>query len=292
MPIEFAKLHGAGNDYIYVNCLEGLPVPDARLFELARAVAERHRGVGADGLILVLPPPDDTVAFGFRMFNSDGSEGEMCGNGMRCFARYVWENGLIRRTEFAVATAAGPIQCWLTPGEASAPWSVTCDLGPPRLAPASVPTTLVADEAGYVRDRPFQLGGRRFLLTAVSTGVPHAVIFVDDPESLPWRELGRAIEDHAAFPQRTNVEFVQVLAEDRAQAYVWERGSGETLACGTGACAVAVAGAITGRLGREVVVGLPGGDLGVEWREADDHVLLSGPAALVCTGVFVLPAAE
>jgi diaminopimelate epimerase len=281
-------MHGARNDYIYVDCLDGLPVAADQVPVLAAAVSERHSGVGSDGLILILPPYLPGTAFGFRMFNSDGSEGEMCGNGMRCFARFVVENGLTPDHSFTVSTLAGPIRCDVTPGGEGEAWQVTCDLGSPKFAAADMPTTLAPGPDGMVRERPFQVGGRRLEVTAVSTGVPHVIAFVeDDPGQLPWRALGRAIETHESFPKRTNVEFVRVLDRGRALAKVWERGSGETLACGTGACAVVVAGVVTGRLDREAVVSLPGGDLKVTWRETDGHMLLTGPAALVCRGEFV-----
>lgn len=290
MRIPFAKMHGARNDYIYVNCIAGLPIPAEQVPALSTSVSERHSGVGSDGLILILPPYLPGTEFGFRMFNSDGSEGEMCGNGMRCFARYVVEHGLTAKLRFTVSTLAGPIACDVTPAAEDAAWQVTCDLGEPKFAATDVPTTLEPGPDGMVRERPIQVGGRRFELTAVSTGVPHVVIFVDeDLDQLPWRALGRALETHEFFPRRTNVEFVRVLDRRHALTKVWERGSGETLACGTGACAVAVAGVVTGRLERETVVSLPGGDLKVTWRESDGHMLLTGPAALVCRGEFVFP---
>ncbi len=287
MLVPFTKMHGASNDYIYVNGYSGLPVSPRELPALARAVSHRHKGVGSDGLIVILPPPDDSVAFGFRMFNSDGSEGEMCGNGMRCFARYVVEHGLIRCLEFTVGTAAGPIACRVEPAAPEAAWNVTCDLGIPRLGAAEVPTTLEPGPDGVVREVPLEVLGHTVRVTAVSTGVPHAIVFVDDLTGYPWAQVGRAMETHPAFPRRTNTEFVQVLARDRAEAKVWERGSGPTQACGTGACAVVVAGVLTGRLDRAATVSLPGGDLRVTWREEDGRVELGGPAAAVCAGQFL-----
>jgi diaminopimelate epimerase len=293
MRIAFTKMHGAANDYIYVNCLDGPPVADERLPDLARQLSERHRGIGSDGMILVLPPPPGgETAFSFRMFNSDGSEGEMCGNGMRCFARYVVARGLTTEHEFTVHTKAGPIRCWVTPAGEPEPWQVTVDLGPPRLLSSEVPTSIAPGRDGIVCDHPFRIGGRVLPLTAVSTGVPHAVFFVDQLAGLPWRQLGREVETHPDFGRRTNVEFVEVVSPERAKAVVWERGAGETLACGTGACAVVVAGVLTGRLARRATVGLPGGDLSVEWRLQDGHVLLSGPAVEVCRGEFICPSAS
>lgn len=287
MRISFTKMHGAGNDYIYLDCTGEKPVAPQDLPRLARAIAERHTGVGSDGLIVVLPAPSADSAFGFRMFNSDGSEGEMCGNGMRCFARFVVENGMTTGREFAVATAAGLIGCTIVDSPVIGPWTVTCDLGEPGLQAAAVPTDLPGDVEGLVKDAPITVAGHTLAVTAVSTGVPHAVAFVPAPDQLPWRELGRAIEVHSAFPRGTNVEFVRVDAPDHVTVRVWERGSGETLACGTGACAVVVAGVLTGRLERRVLVSLPGGDLTVEWRAADSRVMLTGPAARICDGEFI-----
>lgn len=290
MIVPFTKMHGAANDYIYINCLDGLPVGEQSLPDLARAVSERHRGIGSDGMILILPPRTAEAQFGFRMFNSDGSEGEMCGNGMRCFARYVVARGLTERLEFWVDTLAGLIQCWVEPADLDQPWRVTCDLGSPRLLAAEVPTELPTDERGIVRDHPYAWQEHVLPMTAVSTGVPHAVIFLDHPATvLPWRTIGRDIETASAFPRRTNVEFAHVRDRATVEVSVWERGSGETLACGTGACAVVVAGVLTGRLERQATVRLAGGDLTVHWRQTDGHVLLSGPAVEVCRGEFVMP---
>lgn len=287
MRIPFTKMHGAGNDYIYMDCLAGLPVPANDLPELARRVSDRHAGVGSDGLILILPAPDESVSFGFRMFNSDGSEGEMCGNGMRCFARYVVERGLIGQTRFDVGTAAGPIACDVQPAGPEAAWTVTCDLGVPRLLASEVPANLDAGPDGIAREAALEVLGRTLLVTPVSTGVPHAIVFVDDLAGYPWSEFGRAMETHPAFPRRTNTEFVQVLDRGHALVKVWERGSGPTQACGTGACAVVVAGVLTGRLDRTTRQSWPGGDLVVRWREDNGRLELTGPAAVVCTGEFL-----
>jgi diaminopimelate epimerase len=287
MRIGFTKMHGASNDYIYLDGTRGLPVPAAGLPGLARAISERHTGVGSDGLIVALPAPSPDADFGFRMFNSDGSEGEMCGNGMRCFARFVVEGGLTSKRTLTVATLAGLIKSTIIASPEIGPWTVTSDLGAPRLAAAEVPTRLPAGRDGTVINCPLTVAGYDLQLTAVSTGVPHTIIFVDEPDAMPWRDLGRAIEVHEAFPRHTNVEFVRVDSPEHATVRVWERGSGETLACGTGACAVVVAGALTGRLQRKAVVSLPGGDLTVEWGIADGRVLLTGPAARVCDGEFI-----
>lgn len=287
MRIPFAKMHGAANDYIFVDCTAGLPVPEAELPALARQMSDRRRGIGSDGLILILPAPAPDAAFGFRMFNRDGSEGEMCGNGMRCFARYVVSRGLTGLRDFVVATKAGPIRCWVAPGEEAGEWAVTCDLGTPHLSADQVPTALPPGVDGRVVDQRMELGGRAFTVTALSTGVPHAVLFVSELDGLPWRQLGRELEVHAAFPRRTNVEFARVVRRDWAEVRVWERGSGETMSCGTGASAVVVAGVLTGRLDRKARISLPGGDLEVVWRDTDGHVLLSGPAAEVCQGTFI-----
>lgn len=298
-PIAFVKMHGLGNDYVYVDLVKTfrgeLPWDPA---ELAREIGDRHFGVGGDGLILILP--GERAPFRMRMFNADGSEGEMCGNGMRCFAKYVYEQGYIDETEFDVETGAGIIRPRVLPeagpGPRRAP-RVRVDMGRPRLDPAEVPfnPTAIAGAAGSasggpdpsapVIERPLALNGHDVRVTAVSMGNPHCVVFVKDADAVDVPDLGRKIELHPAFPRRTNVEFVQVLSGDEAVMRVWERGSGVTLACGTGACAVAVAGALTGRTGRRVKVHLLGGDLDVEWAE-DDHVYMTGPAVEVFRGTY------
>jgi diaminopimelate epimerase len=276
--MEFTKMHGLGNDYIYIDAIrQDLGSED--LPHLARVLSDRHFGIGGDGIILILP--SDQADFRMRMFNADGSESEMCGNGMRCFAKYLYEHGLTTKTELTVETGAGTIRPTLEIADGHVA-SVTVDMGQPRLARALIP---MAGEPAHepVVNEPFALEGREYRVTCVSMGNPHAVFFVDDVQAAPVTSLGPLIERHEAFPARTNVEFVQVLAPDLIRMRVWERGSGETLACGTGASASVVAAHLNGRIGRSCVVKLRGGDLYIEWR-ADDHVFTKGPAVEVSTG--------
>jgi len=276
--MRFTKMHGLGNDYIYIDAhRESLGEID--LPWLARVLSDRNFGIGADGIILILP--SEPADFRMRMFNADGSESEMCGNGMRCFAKYVHDHGLTRKTEFVVETGAGLIRPRVTleRGHVS---SVTVDMGPPVLARRAIPM-LGSPEEGRVIDEPLRVGDQEARVTCVSMGNPHCVLFVDDVEAAPVRTLGPLIERHEVFPARTNVEFIRVVADDRLNMRVWERGSGETLACGTGASASVVAAALNGHAGHACTVRLLGGELQIEWR-ADDHVFLTGPAVEVFAG--------
>ena len=276
--MRFTKMQGLGNDYIYINAhqehLEGVDLP-----QLARVLSDRHFGIGGDGIILIMP--SERADFGMRMFNADGSEGEMCGNGMRCFAKYVYEHGLTAKTKFAVETGAGPIRPELTV-ENGRVTRVIVDMGRPRLARRDIPM-LGSPEDAPVIDEPLRVGDEVVRVTCVSMGNPHCVIVVDDVHAAPVRTLGPLIEHHNAFPARTNVEFIRAVASDLLEMRVWERGSGETLACGTGASASVVAAALNGLAGRSCTVRLLGGDLRVEWRD-DDHVLKTGPAVEVFSG--------
>ncbi len=280
--MRFTKMEGLGNDYIYMNCIDQ-DLDMQRLPELSRAVSDRHFGVGADGLILILPSAE--ADFRMRMFNADGSEGEMCGNGIRCFARYVYDRGLTRATSLRVQTLAGLIVPELITkgGEVAA---VRVDMGEPRLRPADVP--VVAEGDGPVLAHPLEVPGARFTGTVVSMGNPHVTIFTPDVEAVDLERFGPALEHHPDFPRRVNVHFVQVQGPRELKMRTWERGSGVTLACGTGACASAVAAALTGRGGREVVMHLPGGDLTIAWA-ADNRVYMTGPATYVCDGEFLKP---
>jgi len=268
--IRFTKMEGAGNDYIYINNLVE-QVPEERLPALARAVSDRHFGVGADGLIVILPPTEPGYDFRFRMFNADGSEGEMCGNGMRCFARYCYDRGLTDKRRFRVQTLAGCVEPEVLVGADGAVAGVRVDLGEPR----------------DLHERRLVAGGREYDVTAVNTGVPHIVIFVSDVAAVDLAAVGPELERHPDFPGRTNVNFAQVLSGSAVRARTWERGSGITMACGTGASAVLVAACHHGHTGRRATVRMPGGDLLVEWDEATNHVFLTGPATFVCDGVFL-----
>ncbi len=277
--MKFRKMHGLGNDYLFINGFqEG---EDHDWPELARRMSDRHFGVGSDGIILILP--SDKAAFRMRIFNADGSEAEMCGNGMRCFARYVYEQGMTGDTEFDVETGAGLIRphLILENGRVKA---VRVNMGPPRFAAHEVPVRA----EGEVVDTPLNAGGKTFLVTAVSMGNPHCVVFLDDLDGLSLEISGPVLERHPIFPKGANVEFAKVMDREFARVVVWERGSGVTMACGTGACAVLAAGVKTGRLNRSCVINLPGGDLMIEWA-ADGNIYMTGPAVAVCDGVFLSP---
>ncbi len=275
--MKVTKLHGLGNDYIYIDGtaedLQGWDLP-----QLARMLSDRHFGVGGDGIILILP--SSVADFRMRIFNADGSEAEMCGNGIRGFAKYVYEHGLTDKTELEIETGAGIIRPQLRV-ESGRVVSVRVDMGEPRLNRRQIPMR------GEPADQPaidvsIPLGDRLLTATCVSMGNPHCVIFVDELSDELVRTIGPQVENHDLFPQRTNVEFAIVESSDRIRMRVWERGAGETLACGTGACATAVAAALTGRAGRRVTVHLLGGQLEIEWAE-DNHVYMTGPAEEVFT---------
>ena len=284
--MRFTKMHGIGNDYVYLDGFaESAPADPAKL---AVAVSDRHFGVGSDGLILILP---STVADArMRMFNADGSESEMCGNGLRCVAKYVHDHNIARRETLKIETGRGVLSVRVnpTPGVGGAS-EVEIDMGRPILAPADVPTTLGGAGGGPAIDAPLTVGGREFKVTAVSVGNPHAVIHVDPAFLAPSprdlvAEYGAQIEVHPAFPRRVNVHFVAVHSPSEVTMRTWERGTGLTLACGTGASAVAVAGVLTGRTGRALLAHLPGGDLWLEWPADDASVKLTGPAVEVFRG--------
>lgn len=273
--MHVTKMHGIGNDYLYIDATRE-SLSGSNLPELARALADRHFGVGGDGLILVLP--SDQADFRMRMFNSDGSEAEMCGNGMRCFAKYVYDHGLTSKTDLVIETAAGMIRPSLDVQDGKVR-TVTVDMGCPGLARAEIPMVGPPDDEP-VTEEPLTVEGREYKITCVSMGNPHCVLFVDAVADAPVGTLGPLLERHKAFPARINVEFVQVQAPTVLRMRVWERGSGETLACGTGASASAVAASLTGRAERACTVKLLGGDLQIEWRD-NDHVFLTGPAVEV-----------
>jgi diaminopimelate epimerase len=274
--MRFTKMHGTGNDYIYV---DGFAQRVADPAGLARIMSDRHCGIGGDGLILILP--SKTADVRMRMFNADGSEAEMCGNGVRCLAKYAYEHGLARANPMRVETGAGVKTIDLLLGPDGTVAAATVDMGEPILDPRQIP---VAVEGARAIDVPISAGGQSFRMTCVSMGNPHAVIHVEDVAAVDLARLGPQLEHHAIFPRRANVHFVQVRTPGEVVARPWERGSGATLACGTGACAVAVAGVISGRGAREIAVHMPGGELGVAWREGDNHVYLTGPAVEVFSG--------
>jgi len=278
--MKFTKMHGAGNDYVYVNTFEEQVADPAAL---ARAVSDRHFGIGSDGLILILPSASADVRM--RMFNADGSEAEMCGNGVRCVAKYAYDHGLVKATAITVETGAGVLPLQLNLDASGRVATVRVNMGRPRLVPAEIPVVGLGDGERVV-EQPLQALDRTFLVTCVSMGNPHCVIFVDDVETFPVATYGPAIENHPAFPQRINVEFVQVLSSGEVRQRTWERGAGETLACGTGASAVTVAGVLTGRTAGEIVNHLLGGDLAMEWC-GEGEVLMTGPASEVFSGEYL-----
>ena len=271
-------MHGLGNCYIYVNCLEER-VADAP--SLARAMSDRNRGVGSDGLILI--GPSDSADARMEIYNLDGSRAQMCGNGIRCFAKYVYDHGLCRRNPLRVETDAGVLNLDLTV-EGGRVRMVRVDLGEPRLRPEDLPTTLTAEQ---MVDYPVRVMERDARMTCVSMGNPHVVIYgvplrLLGPDAL--RMEGSRLERGLRFPERVNVHFVEIASGQEVTMLPWERGSGATQACGTGAAAVCVAGVLTGRSERRVAVHLPGGDLTLEWRTTDNHVYLTGPAVEIFSG--------
>ncbi|MFP3937720.1 MAG: diaminopimelate epimerase [Phycisphaerae bacterium] len=274
--MRFTKMQALGNDYVYVNGFsEQVDDPPA----VARAISDRHFGVGADGLILILPSNKADVRM--RMFNSDGSEGEMCGNGIRCVAKYAYDYGLAKENPMRVETAAGIKKIELVLGEEGKVSAATVDMGEPVLDAERIP---VAMPQNRVIDAPVRVRKYAYNMTCVSMGNPHAIIFVNDVDEVPLGEVGPELEHNPLFPQRANIHFVQVIAPTEVRMRTWERGSGATLACGTGASAVCVAGVLTGRCDREVAAHLPGGTLMLRWREDDDHVYMTGPAVEVFSG--------
>jgi diaminopimelate epimerase len=278
--MKFTKMQGSGNDFILI---DGVTNPAAlnsveSWEDTAAALCDRHFGIGADGLILVLP--SDKADFKMRIFNSDGSEAEMCGNGLRCFSRFVWENKLTEKDIISVETLAG-IMVPAIIVENNVVKAVEVDLGEPHLKPAEIPFTGASGEEALAAR--LEATGQKFTITAVSMGNPHCVIFTEDVEKIDLEKIGPAIENHPAFPNQTNVEFVQVLTEKEIKVRVWERGAGATLACGTGAAASVVAASLNKKTERRVLVHLPGGNLLIEWNK-DNHVILTGPAEKVFVG--------
>lgn len=276
--MEFVKLHGAGNDFLCLDARgrEGWDWP-----ALGRAWCDRHFGVGGDGLLLLL---DSEVAdWRLRIINSDGSEAEMCGNGIRCFVKWLRDEGFDAREQLAIETPAGIMRPRLVGEPNGATQQVIVDMGPPGLDPAQVPFR-AAEGVTRVAETWLEAEGRRWAVTPVSMGNPHAVIFVDDLEAVDVEGWGPGLETHAAFPAKTNVEFVRVDGPGELTMRVWERGAGRTLACGTGACATVVAGVLSGRCERRATVHLDGGDLEIEWSESDDRLWMTGPATTVFRG--------
>ena len=273
--MKFTKMNGCGNDYVYINgFVENVENPK----ELAKKVSDRHFGIGSDGLILIVP--SDKADFCMRMFNADGSEGEMCGNGIRCVAKYVYDHKMTDKTEISVETKAGIKYLDLTVEDEKVT-KVKVDMGEPILEPKKIP---VRSEKKRVVNEPIAVAEKTWNMTCVSMGNPHAVVFVEDTGSLEIEKYGPLFENHELFPNRTNTEFVQVLNRNEINMRVWERGSGETLACGTGTCASVVACILNGYTDEKVLVHLLGGDLEIEYEKTTNHVFMTGPAETVFEG--------
>jgi diaminopimelate epimerase len=289
--MNFTKMHGHGNDYVYVDCQQE-DVADP--VGLAQIISDRHTGIGSDGLILIMPSQQADARM--RIFNADGSEAEMCGNGLRCVAKYVYEHGLAQSSEtftvpgqtpeyeasLKIETGNGVLTVGLSleHGEVV---SVCVNMGQPILKPGSIPVLLEGDK---LVNYPLQLAHTELAMTCVSMGNPHAVFFAEDLAKIDLEKLGPEIETHAVFPQRTNVHFVEVLSPQELRVKTWERGSGVTLACGTGACACCVGAVLTERANRSCVAQLPGGALSLLWNEVDSNVYMTGPAVEVFSGIW------
>jgi diaminopimelate epimerase len=281
MKIAFTKYQGLGNDFILIdNRHTDEPLINP---EIAVAMCDRHFGIGADGVIFALPPQQDTD-YTMRIFNSDGSEPEMCGNGIRCLGRFIARlegTGEIGKT-YRIHTLAGTMSPRLEENE-----QITVDMGVPRLLAGEIPTTLVSANEKAIA-QPLDIDGKTWSVTCVSMGNPHCITFVEDVAAIPLETLGPRFEHHPVFPQRTNTEFIEVVRPDYIKMRVWERGAGITLACGTGACAAVVAGVLNGKCDRTCTVELPGGCLRIHWSETDNHVYMTGPAKEVFQGNYEL----
>ncbi len=275
--MKFTKMHGLGNDYVYVNCFEEkIDNPPA----VARFVSDRHFGIGSDGLIMI--NPSQKADFEMEMYNADGSRGEMCGNGIRCVAKYVYDYGLTDKTQISVETLGGIKYLDLTVEDGKVSL-VKVDMGKPELKADLIP---IISEREQVIDEPIEVDGKEYHMTGVSMGNPHAVIYVDDVKGLDLEKTGPKFENHERFPKRINTEFVHCIDRQTVEMRVWERGSGETLACGTGACAVAVSSILNNLTDTQVTVKLLGGDLQIEWDREKDRVFMTGPATVVFDGVI------
>ncbi len=282
--MKFTKMHGCGNDYVYVDCTKEV-IPN--ISETAIRVSDRHFGIGSDGLILI--KASDVADFEMDMYNADGSRGKMCGNGIRCVAKYVYDHGLTDKTTITVNTLSGikTLKLTVEDGKVS---KVRVDMGEPELIPAQVPVKasvlgLADDRREAIVAEPLEIKGRSYDITCVSMGNPHCITFIgEDVRDFPLEAVGPVFEKHELFPERVNTEFINVIDKDHLRMRVWERGSGETLACGTGACAVAVASYLNGFTGRSVDIELLGGHLEVVYDEQTNHVFMTGPATEVFSG--------
>lgn len=273
--MKFTKMHGCGNDYVYVNIFEEKIADPSKL---SIAVSDRHFGIGSDGLITI--GPSEKADFRMRMYNVDGTEAEMCGNAIRCVAKYVYDRGMTDKTEISVETGAGIKYLQLTVEDGKVTM-VRVDMGEPILKPDLIP---VAADGEQVVNEPITVAGKEWRMTCVSMGNPHAVVFVDDVEHLEIEKYGPEFENHPRFPRRTNTEFVKIISRTEASMRVWERGSAETWACGTGTCATVMACILNGLTENHVLVHLRGGDLTIDYDPGSNHVFMTGPATEVFTG--------
>ena len=271
--MRFTKMQGIGNDYIYINCFEEQVKDPAAL---SVRLSDRHFGIGGDGIILIKPSENGDAEM--DLYNADGSRAKMCGNGIRCVGKYVYERGIAKKDVLKIDTQSGVKTLYLDV-ENGHVRSIRVNMGQPGLTPQSIPTTLPG-----VENQTITAAGQDWMATCVSMGNPHCVIFVDDVENFPLETVGPQLENHPVFPERANIGFVRICGENEAEMRVWERGSGETWACGTGACAAAVACILTGRTGRRVLVHLRGGDLEIFWNEQTNEVEMIGPAEFVFDG--------
>lgn len=281
--MKFTKMHGIGNDYIYVNCLEETVEHPQKA---AKFVSDRHFGIGSDGLILI--KPSDTADFEMAMYNADGSRGEMCGNAIRCVAKYVYDHGMTDKTDISIETLAGIKHIRIT-AEHNKAVLARVNMGKPELVPEKIPVFIKEGMPRQIVNYPITAGTKEYRMTCVSMGNPHCVIFTDDVDGLELEKTGPLFEHHAYFPNRMNTEFVKVIDKKTLQMRVWERGSGETLACGTGACAVTAAAVLNGFTERAVTVRLRGGELQIEWDEDTGDVYMTGPAESVFEGEIQVP---
>lgn len=276
--MDFVKMHGLGNDFVFIEDKTG---QDKDFTALARAMCNRHTGIGADGLIVIV---DSRVAdVRMRIINSDGSEAEMCGNGIRCFAKYVYDNGIIEKKRFTVETPAGIMEPEITVGADNKAELITINMGRPSFNRSEIP---MEGAEGRVLNEDLCVNGANWKITSLLMGVPHTVTYVDDVDTVDIEKIGPLFEKHEAFPKHTNINFAQQMDDRTVKVRTWERGAGATLACGTGSCSVAVASFLNGHTGREVDIQLPLGTLHIEYREEDDNVYMTGPAAVSFTGTW------
>ena len=276
--MNFVKMHGLGNDFVFIEDKTG---QDKDYTALARAMCNRHTGIGADGLIVIV---DSRVAdVRMRIINSDGSEAEMCGNGIRCFAKYVYDSGIIEKKQFTVETPAGIMEPEITVGADNKAELITINMGRPSFNRSEIP---MEGTDGRVLNEDLCVDGENWKITSLLMGVPHTVTYVDDVDSVDIEKIGPLFEKHETFPKHTNINFAQQMDDRTVKVRTWERGAGATLACGTGSCSVAVASVLNGRTGREVYIQLPLGTLHIEYREEDGNVYMTGPAAVSFTGTW------